>query len=208
MLHTQAIEPGTFSLLKELMNLPALQAFSLVGGTTLALRYSHRTSVDLDLFFHEKFDQLQIIEALEGRFRDRYVYKQQHTQFGIFCFIDEIKVDIVHFPHLPIAKIVTDDNIRMYSDADIAAMKIQAVLGRAQKKDFWDLYELLQHYPLQQFIDWHKQKYPSQMLAISIPHAITYFVDAEESNSPVSLKGQDWETVKRGISRAVSDYLR
>jgi len=46
------------------------------------------------------------------------------------------------------------------------------------------------------------------MLAISIPNAITYFVDADESETPVSLKGQTWESVKMGISRAVSDYLK
>ena len=46
------------------------------------------------------------------------------------------------------------------------------------------------------------------MLAISIPHAITYFIDAEESDDPVSYKKQTWELVKKGISRAVSDYLK
>jgi hypothetical protein len=208
MLYTQTVEPRTFSLLKELMDLPTLQVFSLVGGTALALRYGHRSSVDLDLFLHEKFNHTQIIESLEHKFNQRFVYKQQHTQFGIFCFIDDIKVDIVHFPHLPIEKSVIEDGIRMYSSADIAAMKIQAILGRAQKKDFWDLYELLQHYSLQQIMDWHKQKYPSQMLAISIPHAITYFVDAEESDTPVSFKGQTWEAVKNGIRHVVNDYLR
>ena len=96
----------------------------------------------------------------------------------------------------------------MYSNADIAAMKIQAILGRAKKKDFWDLYELLQDYTLQQLIDWHKQKYPSQMLAISIPHAISYFADADESETPVSFKNQTWDQIKKGISRKVSDYLR
>ncbi|HBL75892.1 MAG: hypothetical protein A2W90_10780 [Bacteroidetes bacterium GWF2_42_66] len=208
MLHTETVEPGTLSLLNELMKISSLQPFSLVGGTALALRYGHRSSVDLDLFFHEKFDQSKIIADLEYVFRQRFEYKQQHTQFGIFCFIDEIKVDIVYFPHLPIAPIETIENIRMYSSADITAMKIQAILGRGKKKDFWDLYELLQHYSLQQITDWHKQKYPSQMLAISIPHAITYFVDAEESETPVSFKKQTWEDVKKGIQRAVSDYLR
>jgi hypothetical protein len=97
----------------------------------------------------------------------------------------------------------------MYCIADISAMKIQKILlGRAKKKDFWDLYELLQHYSLQQLIDWHKQKYPSQMLAISIPHAITYFVDADESEPTVSLKNQNWEMVKNGIKKAVRDYLK
>jgi hypothetical protein len=208
MLHTETVEPGTFSLLKELMDLPELEAFSLVGGTALALRYGHRRSVDLDLFSHEKFDHLKIVSSLEEKFKDRFAYKQQHTQFGIFCFIDNIKVDIVHFPHLPIADFEKADKIRLYSSSDIAAMKIQAILGRAQKKDFWDLYVLLQHYTLQQIMDWHKQKYPSQMLAISIPHAITYFVDADESDTPVSFKGQTWEIVKSGIKKAVSDYLR
>lgn len=208
MLHTEAVEPGTFSLLEKLMELPSLKQFSLVGGTTLALRYGHRSSEDIDLFSHEKFNHQQIIKELEDEFSHRFVYKQQNTQFGIFCFIDNVKVDIVHFPHLPIAAIEEENKIRMYGNSDIAAMKIQAILGRAKKKDFWDLYELLKDYSLQQLIDWHKQKYPSQMLAISIPHAITYFAEADESETPVSFKKQTWEQIKRGISRKVSDYLR
>lgn len=111
-------------------------------------------------------------------------------------------------PHLPISEIEVKDAIRIYSIADIAAMKIQAILGRGKKKDFWDLYDLLQHFSLQQIIDWHKQKYPSQMLAISIPNAITYFADADEGETPVSFKNQTWEGVKKGIRHAVSDYLR
>jgi predicted nucleotidyltransferase component of viral defense system len=190
------------------MGLPSLLPFSLVGGTALALRYGHRSSIDLDLFYHEKFDHNEIIEELETTFGNNFEYKQQNTQFGIFCFIENVKVDIVHFPHIPIAPIETVGQIRMYNSADIAAMKIQAILGRGKKKDFWDLFELFKHFTLQQIIDWHKQKYPSQMLAISIPHAITYFVDAEESETPVSFKNQTWEVVKKGISKVVSDYLR
>jgi hypothetical protein len=190
------------------MSLPSLMPFALVGGTALSLRYGHRSSIDLDLFSHVKFDHLPILTDLENRFHQAFEYKQQHTHFGIFCFIDDIKVDIVHFPHLLISTIEEENNIRMYGNPDIAAMKIQAILGRGEKKDFWDLFELLQSYSLQQMIDWHKQKYPNQMLAISIPHAITYFVDAEQTQNPVSFKNQTWESVKKGISRAVSDYLR
>lgn len=207
MLHAEAVEPGTFSLLRELMSLSFLQPFALVGGTALALRFGHRSSIDLDLFYHEKFNQPQIVSSLEAVFGERFLYKQQHTQFGIFCFIDNVKVDFVHFPHQPINAIERVDEIRLYSNGDIAAMKIQAILGRAKKKDFWDLFELLQHYSLQQIMDWHKQKYPGQMLAISIPHAITYFVDAEESEDPESFKNQTWAAVKKGIQKAVREYL-
>jgi len=136
MLQTQAVEPRTFSLLKKLMTLPSLHPFSLVGGTALALRYGHRNSVDLDLFYHDKFDYPQVIEVLESKFHEGFVYKQQLTQFGIFCFIDNIKVDFIHFPHLPIAAIEEEEKIRFYSIADISAMKIQAYLDEDRKRIF------------------------------------------------------------------------
>lgn len=207
MLHTETVEPRTFSLLKKLMGMTVLEPFSLVGGTALSLRYGHRSSIDLDLFFHEKFDQPGILAELESAFGDQFEYKHQHTHFGIFCFIDGIKVDFVYFPHHLIKPIEIIEEIRFYSNADIAAMKIQAILGRAKKKDFWDLFELLQNYSLQEIINWHQQKYPSQMLLISIPHAITYFVDADESETPVSFKKQTWNLVQKGIQKAVRDYL-
>jgi predicted nucleotidyltransferase component of viral defense system len=190
------------------MSLPSLQPFSLVGGTALSLRYGHRSSIDLDLFFHEKADFPTIETELRQEFGSDFGYESGHKSFGIFCYIHKIKVDIVYYPHLPIERFETFDSIRMYSSADISAMKIQAILGRAKKKDFWDLYELLQHFTLQQIMDWHKQKFPTQMLAISIPNAISYFVEAEESETPVSFKSQTWAKVKKGIQKTVSDYLR
>ena len=189
------------------MGLPSLKPFSLVGGTALSLRYGHRSSIDLDLFCHEKFDQPFLTDELQKTFGDDFDYEGGHKQFGIFCYIEKVKVDIVYFPHLPIAATETEQDIRLYSSADIGAIKIQAMLGRGRKKDFWDLYELLKHYPLEQLINWHKQKYPSQMLAISIPNAITYFVDADETDARLSFKNQTWAVVKNGIHQAVRDYL-
>jgi hypothetical protein len=208
MLHTEAIESGTLSLLKKLMKLPSLHSFSLVGGTALAMRYGHRSSVDLDLFCHDEFDNSIITNELRQKFGPHFDFESGHRNLGIFCYLDKIKVDIVYYPHPLVGPVEIINQIRFYSDADIAAMKIQAILGRGKKKDFWDLYELLQQYPLQQIIDWHKQKYPSQMLAISIPNAITYFVDADASETPVNFKNQTWEGIKKGISKVVSNYLR
>jgi len=65
MLHLETVEPGTFSVLERLMRIKALQPFSLVGGTALSLRYGHRTSVDLDLFYHGKFDPDPIVKAFK-----------------------------------------------------------------------------------------------------------------------------------------------
>ena len=95
----------------------------------------------------------------------------------------------------------------MYTPEDIIAMKVQAILGRGKKKDFWDVAELLHHYTIKDFIDLHKEKYSTQNLYITVPQAITYFDDADESENPVSLKGQTWATVKDAIQKKVRAYL-
>jgi predicted nucleotidyltransferase component of viral defense system len=208
MLHFEAIEPITLSILKELMALPSMNSFALAGGTALALKYGHRQSVDLDLFSHNYLDQSNIRDELIDQFGSQLLFEEGHKKWALFCFIRDVKVDIIHYPHHLIDSIQDFEGLRLYSDKDISAMKIQAILGRAQKKDFYDLYELLQHHSLEDIVDWHKAKYPNQMLAISIPNALTYFPEAENSETPFSLKGQNWNQVKEGISRAVSVYLQ
>lgn len=99
------------------------------------------------------------------------------------------------------------DEIRMYKPEDIIAMKVQAILGRGKKKDFWDVAELLQHFTVRDFIEFHQRKYSTQNLYISVPQALTYFDDAEESEDPVSLKGQTWASIKKVIQKKVRDYL-
>ena len=208
MLHFETIEPETFSILERLMRLNALQPFSLVGGTALSLRYGHRRSIDLDLFYHEKFDHAPILQALKNEFGKGYSTESKHVRWGIFCYLNDIKVDIVYHPHFPIRDIEVTENIRMYSNEDIIAMKLNAILGRGKKKDFWDLYELLHHYSLSDMIHYHETKFPDQNLLITIPQAITFFGDADESEDPVSLKGQTWKTVKKTIQQHVNDFLK
>ncbi|MHB1079458.1 MAG: nucleotidyl transferase AbiEii/AbiGii toxin family protein [Prosthecobacter sp.] len=60
MLHFETLPVGTLDLLKDLSAHPALQQFSLVGGTALALRFGHRRSIDFDFFTPDSFD----VEAL------------------------------------------------------------------------------------------------------------------------------------------------
>lgn len=208
MLQTQTVKPGTLSILKTLMEMPELQSFNLVGGTALALKYGHRTSIDLDLFSTENFEHQPIIEALQRTFGNSFTYDGDFAKWGIFCFIDGIKVDLVYYPHAIIGEIELWESIRMYNDRDLIAMKIQAILGRGVKKDFWDIAELLQHYDLSQMITFHKAKYPSQMLLIATPQALIYFKDADKSDEPISLKKQNWDSIQDIIKTKVSDFLR
>lgn len=207
MLRVETVEPGALSVLKRLMRMPVLQDFHLVGGTALSLRYGHRKSVDLDLFTTTTFDKEQVLASIAEEFGQELVLIPSKATWALFCFISDVKVDIVKFPHARIAEPVIEDGIRIYADEDIAAMKVQAILGRGKKKDFWDLNELLQHHSVQWVMDRHKEKYPNQMLAISIPQALAWFTDAEQSEDPVGLNGLSWEDVKRSIVRLVNSFL-
>ncbi len=190
------------------MEMPELKEFSLVGGTALSLLYGHRMSVDLDLFSNKNFENKDIIDALEKKFGSLFDNRTSTPRFGIFCFIDQVKIDIVRHPHPLIRPELLIEGIRMFSTEDIVAMKVQAILGRGKKKDFWDVAELLNHYSVQNFIDFHKEKYITQNLFISVPQAITYFVDADESEDPISLKKQTWLSVQKKIQKAVGAYLK
>jgi Nucleotidyl transferase AbiEii toxin, Type IV TA system len=208
MLRLETVESDTFSVLKQLMEMPELKDFSLVGGTALSLLYGHRMSVDLDMFSNKPFDNSDIINALKKEFGDSFIMEEKPPRFGIFCYINAVKIDIVRFPHPLIRPEVTIDGIRMFSTEDIIAMKVQAILGRGKKKDFWDIAELLNHFPITDFIKFHKEKYATQNLIITVPQAITYFADADESEDPISLKNQTWEGVKDFIQKKVSAFLK
>jgi predicted nucleotidyltransferase component of viral defense system len=208
MLRIETVEPHTFSVLKQLMQMPELKDFALVGGTALSLLYGHRMSVDLDLFSNKPFDNEIIVNALKNQFGASFDNRSTNPRFGIFCFVNEVKIDIVRHPHPIIRPELLIDEIRMFSTEDIVAMKVQAILGRGKKKDFWDVAELLKHYPIVDFINLHKEKYTTQNLYITVPQAITYFADADESEDPICLQNQSWDSVKDFISKKVSEYLR
>jgi hypothetical protein len=189
------------------MQLPELRSFALVGGTALALKFGHRKSIDLDLFSLDKLEKNTLETVLKKVFGVGFQFELTKENFALFCQINGIKTDIVHYPHRLIAPIEEKNGIRFYSNRDIAAMKINAILGRGAKKDFWDLAELLKVFKLDEIIQFHTQKFPTQMLLISIPTALSYFADAEESEDPVSLNGQSWEETKRFIQGKVREYL-
>jgi predicted nucleotidyltransferase component of viral defense system len=210
MLQEQTVEPGTLSLLIRLMQMPELNNFLLVGGTAISLYYGHRKSDDLDLFSPVQFDNRKIIDVLEKNFSD-FTYRDRNDAVGIFGFMGEVKVDFVQQYHHPlIDKPILDpaNNLRLIGKHDLIAMKVNAIMKRAVKKDFWDIAELLNYYSVDDFIRFYQQKYPSQVLMISVPQAMVYFEEAEQSEDPISLKGQTWKSVKKNIQKKVSDYLK
>ena len=69
MLHFETVEPNTFSILGRLMKLEIMQDAALVGGTALFLKFGHRISTDLDIFFSSKVSNEEIMDAVYKEFK-------------------------------------------------------------------------------------------------------------------------------------------
>lgn len=202
MLSLRTIEPHTLELLRALMQEAALSELRLVGGTALALQYGHRSSVDLDLFGKIDIDgyELQSILSKYGVLKVENETKIIHQYY-----IDSIKVDVVNYPFEWISPIIEADGIRLASPIDIAAMKVNAIEGRGTKKDFIDMYMLLQHYSLKEIIAFYQQKYPNYSIFRAL-RSLTYFEDAEDQFMPRMFIEDTWENMKLYITNQVKLY--
>ena len=203
MLSLRTIVPDTLELLKRLTQEPFLKDCRLVGGTALALQYGHRSSIDLDFFGSFDIDGEEMFEILK-----HYGNVEKHklsTNIRIFD-INGIKVDIVNYSIYPwLEDSVEEDGLRLASPKDIAAMKINAIEGRGSKKDFIDIYFLLQHFSLEEILDFYAKKYPNFSIYRALM-SLTYFVDAEKFEMPTIFVDFDWEQCKSFILSEVKEY--
>ena len=72
----KALSDDLFELAKELQNLSILEDGALGGGTNLALRYGHRKSDDIDIFFPYILGRTgydQILKQIRSNFKDKLV---------------------------------------------------------------------------------------------------------------------------------------
>ena len=205
MLSIQTIHPNTLELLKQLASQPELSQTRLVGGTALALQYGHRQSIDFDFFGVLPEDKEELLEMMS---RVGNMIVTNRTKMIVQAVINQVKVDFVDYSRYPwIDEPVQGDGFVLASDKDIAAMKVNAIIGRGTRKDFIDLFVLLQHYSLTEIMAFYKQKYPefSEYRALL---SMTYFEDAEMQDMPKMFIDTSWEEMKKAIIIAVEAYQR
>lgn len=205
MLSIQTVQPDTLELLKAISAQPEIKQLRLVGGTALALQYGHRQSVDLDFFGKLPEDKDELIDVVR---RAGEVTVFNRSKIILQMVVNQVKVDFVDYSRYPwIDEPVQGDGFVLASDKDIAAMKINAIMGRGTRKDFIDLYVLLQHYSLPQIMDFYRQKYPefSEYRALL---SMTYFDDAEMQDMPLMFIDTPWESMRTSIIQAVEAYQK
>lgn len=200
MLHLNTIDKVIHKVLLSLLNKDYLRDFSLVGGTSLSLRYGHRKSIDIDLFSPKKFDPALVDSLLKAEYPE-YVYRGNNS-FMLFCNIGTVKSDIIFHPFNLLSPVETIDNIRMFSIEDVAAMKLFAICKRGTRKDFYDLWMLMQHFTPKKLATFFIEKYGEEKL-IFLRKSVLYFEEADISAQPeILIEKLNWEKVKKEVYAA------
>ena len=205
MLQTGTVEKSTLGLLKTLQSESLLASTRLVGGTALSLQIGHRVSEDLDLFTTEPFDSLRVQSLLIDKHGFIPSVIEEGTLIG---FVSGVKIDIIYHPFPWLDNDVIEDGIRIASIADIAAMKMHAIINSGKRpKDFVDLAFLSMHYSYNELKRLLLKRYPAYD-PIMADKAVIYFGDIDEDLIPdIKMLGYrfDFEAIKSRVVK-MTDY--
>jgi hypothetical protein len=209
MLQKQAVSKKLLGLVEKLQQIPVLDEFVLVGGTSLALQMGHRISEDIDLFTQNDINQELVIEMLKKTFGTSFLISAL-SHNTINCVISDIKIDLLRHGYPYVDTIITEDNLRLLGLPDISAMKLNAIAGNGTRvKYFIDVYFLLDHFSLKQMFSFYKKKYTDQDI-YHVRKSLTYFDDIPpDSWKTVRLiqeKGLDFDTMKKKLLKSVRQY--
>lgn len=199
MLRFDAIPEPVRILLVSLAPQPALRDFALGGGTSLALRFGHRLSVDLDFFTTQEFSPETLIASLDI---SPYTITGRAAN-SLTIDAAGVKLDLLRHAYSLLEPVESIDGISLISLPDLAAMKLNAIANRGSKKDFYDLAELLKRFTIRQMIGFFTEKYPATD-PFTVIRSLAWFEDAELEPDPLPLNSVTWKEVKALACAAVA----
>jgi hypothetical protein len=196
--HWEAVPPLLRDLLAEIGQMPFASRFYLAGGSALALRLGHRVSVDLD--FSSDVDEVGDDSRAEilAAFKQRRTIKVLEDVFGnLLLEIEGAHVGFFSYGYPLLEPPAEVLGVRVAGLLDIGMMKLDALISRGARKDFYDLYFIAQQIPLEEMLHQGPLKYPDardyEMMALT---SLTYFENADRQVAIESFPPTDWEAVK------------
>ena len=202
-LHKNTVSDNLWVSLNKLMKIEELKSFRLVGGTSLSLQIGHRMSVDIDLFTDAPYDSIdfdRIDEVICSTFPTVEMGYGGNNSMGKSYFVgtskeDLVKLDIFYTDSFVFPQLIEQD-IRFARLEEIAAMKLEVIGNNGRKKDFWDLHELMDHFSLNQMIEFYEKRYPYSLTKKEIISQLTFFDNADEDFDPICLRNKYWGLIK------------
>jgi predicted nucleotidyltransferase component of viral defense system len=181
------------------------QRFYLAGGTALSLQLGHRLSVDLDFF--SPTDDIPSIRVQLEKSLASFDGSLADSSWGNLVFLaNGVRVGFYGYGFPLVTPLVEIEGARLASVEDIALMKLDALLSRAARKDFYDLYFICQNISLRSLFDKSATKYPSvRDFETQTVKRLVYFENAESESDPTLLKDISWKTVKEFFTQQAKE---
>lgn len=204
-MYPESISEKTRTVLEKIGQSNIGKKFYLAGGTALAIKLGHRQSIDLDWFSRENFSNTDLKKELSGL--GDFVLDNE-SEGTINGSLDQIRVSFFCYDYSQLFPLIQFERINLADERDIAAMKIDAISSRGSKKDFIDLYFLLEKYSLLELIDFFETKYKGiKYNKLHIFKSLVYFDDAENEPMPVMTQKAEWEKIKERIGVEVRKLI-
>lgn len=184
----EILPPGQRDLWPKLKGVP--NWFTLYGGTALALRLAHRTSVDFDFFSSESFDEREVLEQVEWARDAQVAQRAANTLSVLLPHFGNVRVSF--FGGLTLGRIAEPDSdeqthLRVASLQDLAATKLAVITQRAAPRDYIDLAAILkQGLNLSHALACAKAVYRNEFDPMLGLKALSYFGDLPELPKEVS----------------------
>jgi len=197
---------GHEEVIKKISTYPFIKNFYLAGGTALALQLGYRESVDFDFFSEKDFNPDDLLKTLKLDFEVDDITVAKGT---LNCIIEGIKLQFLNYPYSLLEEFTNWDGINLSSVMDVACTKMITVSVRGSKKDYIDIYFLLQKYSLDELFKNMDIKYKGlDFNKTHILKSLTYFGEADEQPMPRMHTEIDWDKVKKEISSKAVEYLK
>ena len=192
----EAITPDMRTILAGFTQSDIGAKFYLAGGTALALQLGHRLSVDLD-FFSPTEDIPTLRPALEKTLALYSPILADSAWGNLVYLARNIRLGFYEYGYEMVAPLVEMQEARLAAVEDIALMKLDALLARSARKDFYDLYFICQKIPLRMILAMAPRKYPSvRDFETQTVKRLVYFENADTDPDPKLLLPISWQQVK------------
>lgn len=170
--------------------------FYLGGGTALSLQLGHRRSVDLD-FFSPTEDIPTIRPILEEALAPFQPTLADSAWGNLVYLVQNVRVGFYGYGFPLVAPLVETEGVRLSSIEDIALMKLDTLLSRAARKDFYDLYFICQKIDLRELLKLAPQKYSNvRDFEAQVVKRLVYFENAEADSDPFFFQPVSWQATK------------
>lgn len=192
------IDKDRYKLLKDIIETVTIPTYYMIGGTALSLQMGLRESFDFDFCVPTQFNNELLLEEL-GKIGEMKVKQNQSGTCDVI--LNGVQVSFFYYPNKIINKLVIPQEmpkLKMASILDIAIMKIVAIGGRGAKKDFFDLYNIINKckISIKELAGGLIEKCGNKTNYVNIIMGLSYFEDAEQEILPKTFVEYNWEEIK------------